>query len=185
MTCLTLCHWASPLGMISTRIIRANCCGDVPAKSCLFRERNFTFGDWGFCSCSFSCLSTKEPLIRNRGRLTHLEVSRLGFYSPGACISDKTGTWPCDISSHQSLVTLGRKTQSWFTLTQRLSRCWYLWSCNTNAPKSSLRCFQNIWTPSAMNGVYTYSPSQPSGGWGWSMGDSSLGCSTLQNLAPK
>lgn len=73
-----------------------------------FSERNFTSGDWRFCSWSFSCLHTKGPLIWNRGRFIHLEVSRLAFYSPGACVPDKTGTGLRDISSHQGLVTPGR-----------------------------------------------------------------------------
>lgn len=36
-------------------------------------------------------------------------MSRLAFYSLGACVSDKTGTWLRDIGSRQRLVTPGRR----------------------------------------------------------------------------
>lgn len=34
--------------MISPGMIGGQSSGEVPAKGCLFSERNFTFGDWGF-----------------------------------------------------------------------------------------------------------------------------------------
>lgn len=95
-------EWSHP-GLWGQRVVER-----FQQRAVFFSERNFTSGDWRFCSWSFSCLHTKGPLIWNRGRFIHLEVSRLAFYSPGACVPDKTGTGLRDISSHQGLVTPGR-----------------------------------------------------------------------------